>query len=65
MDGDNAQKNEEGAESTIPNEEAAVDGMTENEIVVLILVITFIGVLAVGFYVYSNRRFYGIGISSG
>lgn len=69
MDEENAQKNEEqGTENAIPEEEEVVqptDGMTENEIVILILVITLIGVLVFGFYVYSNRRYYGIGISSG
>jgi hypothetical protein len=66
MEEENAQKTEEGTESTIPEEELLpTEGMTENEIVVIILVVTLIGVLVFGFYIYSNRRFYGIGISSG
>lgn len=47
------------------NESMPRDGMTENEIVVMIIVATLIGVLIFGVYVYSNRRFYGIGISTG
>lgn len=66
MDEDNTKKSEESTENAIPEEEVVpTEGMTENEIVVLILIITLIGVAAFGFYVYSNRRYYGIGISAG
>ena len=67
MDEENTQKHEQQeTENAIPEEEIEPkDGMTENEIVILILVVTLIGVLVFGFYVYSNRRYYGIGISAG
>jgi hypothetical protein len=74
MDEDNTQKTEEGAGAGagaggaggIPEEEVvAPEGMSENEIVVLILGVTVVGLLVFAFYIYSNRRYYGIGISSG
>jgi len=66
MDQENTEKHEEGAENTIPDEEAVIkEGMSENEIVVLILGVTAVGLLVFAFYIYSNRRYYGIGLSSG
>lgn len=66
MDQENTEKPEEGAENTIPDDEAVgKEGMSENEIVVLILGVTVVGLLVFAFYIYSNRRYYGIGLSSG
>lgn len=61
MESDNANNSQSGD----PKAEKSSEGLSENEVVALILVITFIGLVIFAFYIYTNRRYYGIGISAG
>ena len=45
--------------------EGVAEGMTENEVVALILVVTLVGLIIFAAYIYTNRRYYGIGSLGG
>lgn len=49
-------KDEENTENA---EETTRSGMSENEIVVMILVITAVLLIIIGVYVWINRKYYG------
>ena len=68
MDEEDTSKSEQAGDS-VPGEEEEVaeevNGMTENEMVAVILLVTVLGLVIFGVYVYLNRRHFGIGSSGG